>query len=290
MRGRTTVYHSLPAVKPTPAGVGIVARLARIAKIRWGCYDDRAVAVIGTEQSLFLGDMEGSECGQIRGNHRMSLQKRWNFLKGYLRSPRTVGAIAPSSRALASALCDPYRRHKGPARVLEVGAGTGSITRFLGSILGDQDELDICEIKPEFVQILKRDVLSHKNFSAAIASRRVRVYDTAIQQLAHENTYDFIISGLPFTAFGLHDVRDVFDVIRRSLKPGGVFSYFEYMGARKVSRVLSRGKNRERIREVSAFLSSNIQEHQFARRTVLRNLPPARARYLRFDAATVGTT
>lgn len=219
----------------------------------------------------------------------MSLQKHWQFLKGYLRSPKTVGAIAPSSRALASALCDPYRRHRRPARVLEVGAGTGPVTRFLGSILGEQDELDICEIKPEFVQILKRDVLSHDNFASAVAARRVRVYDTAVQQLARENTYDFVISGLPFTGFGLRDVRDVFDVIRRSLKPGGVFSYFEYVGARKASRVLAIGKKRERIREVSAFLTSNINEHQFEKRTVLRNLPPARARYLRFDSAVVGT-
>lgn len=214
----------------------------------------------------------------------MSLLKRWQFLKGYLRAPHTVGAIAPSSRALASALCEPFRRHRGPARLLEIGAGTGPITRYLGSILGERDELDICEIKPEFVEILKRDVLSHGNFASALATRRVRLYGTAVQQLARENTYDFIISGLPFSAFGLHDVREVFDVVRRSLKPGGVFSYFEYVGMRKVSRVLAVGKERERIRKVSAFLSSNIHEHQFARRTVLRNLPPARARYLRFDS------
>lgn len=213
----------------------------------------------------------------------MSLRRHWQFLKGYLRAPHTVGAIAPSSRALASALCEPFRRHKEAARVLEVGAGTGPVTRHLGSILGERDELDICEIKPEFVEILKRDVLSHDNFASALATRRVRLYDTAVQQLARENTYDFVISGLPLTSFGLHDVQDIFDVIRRSLKPGGVFSYFEYVGMRKVSRVLAVGKDRERIRKVSAFLSSNIHKHQFAGRTVLRNLPPARARYLRFD-------
>ncbi len=217
----------------------------------------------------------------------MSLLKRWQFLKGYLRAPQTVGAIAPSSRALASALCEPFRRHKEAARVLEVGAGTGPITRYLGSILGERDELDICEIKPEFVEILKRDVLSHDNFASAVATRRVRLYDTAVQQLARENTYDFIISGLPFSAFGLPDVQDIFDVIRRSLKPGGVFSYFEYVGMRKASRVLAVGKERERIRRVSAFLNSNIHEHEFAGRTVLRNIPPARARYLRFDSKVV---
>jgi len=219
---------------------------------------------------------------------RMSLRRHWQFLKGYLRAPQTVGGLAPSSRALASALCEPFRRHRGPARLLEVGAGTGPITRYLGSILGERDELDICEIKPEFVEILKRDVLSHGNFASGLAADRVRVFGQAVQEIAKEDHYDFIIAGLPFTAFGLPDVQDIFDVVRRSLKPGGVFSYFEYVGIRKAVRVLSAGKERHRIREVSAFLNSNIRKHEFAQRTVFRNLPPARTRYLRFETAAAG--
>lgn len=215
----------------------------------------------------------------------MSLRKQWQFLKGYLRAPQTVGALAPSSTALASALCEPFKRFGKPARLLEIGAGTGPVTRYLGSILGERDELDICEIEPEFVEILKRDVLSHGDFASGLAADRVRVFGQAVQEIAKEDHYDFIISGLPFTALGLPDVQDIFGVIRRSLKPGGVFSYFEYVGIRKATRVLAVGKERERIRQVSAFLSSNIRKHQFARRTVLRNLPPARARYLRFDSS-----
>ena len=212
----------------------------------------------------------------------MGLLKHWQFLRRYLRTPQTVGAVAPSSRALAAALCEPFRRHGKPARLLEVGAGTGSITRYLGSILGDEDELDICEIEPAFVEILKHDVLSHEHFAPAVAADRVRVIDTAVQDLAHENRYDFVISGLPLTAFGLRDVQDVFGVVRRVLKPAGVFSYFEYVGMRKVARMFSVGKKRDRVRKVSAYLTSTIHAHQFDDRTVLFNLPPARARYLRF--------
>ncbi len=86
------------------------------------------------------------------------------------------------------------------------------------------------------------------------------------------------------TAFALRDVRDVFRVIGRCLRPGGIFSYFEYVGLRRTSRLLSLGKRRRHKRMVSAYLSKRIKRHQFDRRTVLGNLPPAYARHLRFES------
>lgn len=210
------------------------------------------------------------------------MAQRWQFLKGYVRNPNVVGAVAPSSRALASALCRPFRSFSRPAKVLEVGAGTGAVTRYLGVLLGEKDELDICEMQPDFADILERDVLTNAALAPAVTTGRVRLLRSAVQQLTRENWYDFVISGLPLTSFELSDVQDVFDVIRRSLKPSGVFSYFEYVGLRKTSRLLSLGRQRARIRSVSAYLSQHIRDHQFDRQTVLKNIPPAYARHLRF--------
>lgn len=214
----------------------------------------------------------------------MGLSQRWRFLKGFLRRPHKVGAIAPSSAALASALCEPFRRHPRPASILEVGAGTGAITKHLGTLLGDRDRLDVCEVEPSFVEVLRRDVLSHPDFRPAVDAGRVKLLQTAVQELPSENRYDFIISGLPLNAFELSDVEDVFAVLRRSLKPGGVLSYFEYIGMRATSRMLALGRRRRRIRSVSKYMTGTIRKHQFDKRTVLKNLPPAYTRYLRFDA------
>ncbi len=213
----------------------------------------------------------------------MSLAQHWRFLEGYLRKPQVVGAVAPSSKALAQALCEPYHRYPRPAAVLEVGAGTGAITRHLGTILGEADTLDICEIEPTFTDVLRREVLTRADFASPVASGRVRLLEAPVQDLSHENRYDFIISCLPLNVFELNDVQDVFSALRSCLKPGGILSYFEYMGARRTSRYLAVGRRRSRIRSVSSFLSQNIREHQFDRRVVLRNLPPACARYLRFE-------
>lgn len=221
-------------------------------------------------------------CGCGKGIS-MQLEQHIRFLRRYLRSPSQVGAIGPSSRALAVALCEPYRRFSGPAKVLEVGAGTGAVTRHLGSLLGAEDELDICEIDPDFADVLRHDVLTQDDFAPAVAAGRVRLLQLPVQELPYENRYDFIISGLPLTAFRLRDLQNVFGVMRRCLRPGGMLSYFEYMALRKTSRLLSIGPRRARIRSVSAYLSRNIREHQIDRRTVFQNLPPAYARHFQFS-------
>jgi len=205
------------------------------------------------------------------------------FFKRYLNDPRTVGAIAPSSTGLSQALCDPYRWCDRPARVLEVGAGTGSVTRQIGRLLRPDDRLDICEINPVFADILEKDVLTNRDFRDPVAAGRVRLLRLPVQEIENADPYDFILSGLPFTAFELRDVEDIFEVIKRCLRPGGVLSYFEYVGLRKTSAALSWGKNRSRVRSVSSFMSKTIKDYQFARRTVFGNLPPAHARHLRFS-------
>ncbi len=205
------------------------------------------------------------------------------FLKGYLQRPHRVGAIAASSQALAAAICEPFRRHPHPARVLEVGAGTGAITRYIGTILGELDELDICEIEPKFVDFLHATVLTRAELSAAVDTGRVRVLCAPVQKLSHDKRYDFIVCGLPFTCFELGDVQEAFAVMQRMLKPGGVMSYYEYVGFRKTSRLFSIGRRRRRVKVVSAFLRRTIRKYQFDRRTVFQNFPPAHARHLRFD-------
>jgi hypothetical protein len=47
--------------------------------------------------------------------------------------------------------------------------------------------------------------------------------------------------------------------------------------------MLALSRPRSRIRAVSRYLTTNIRAHQFDRRTVIQNLPPAHVRHLRFD-------
>ncbi|GMU38832.1 MAG: methyltransferase [Phycisphaerae bacterium] len=205
------------------------------------------------------------------------------FVRQFISNPHSVGAIAPSSRVLARALCEPYQASQPPVSVLEVGAGTGAVTKYIGSVLRAGDTLDICEISPAFTDLLRRNVLTTPAFSGPAAAGRVRLLEGPVQDVIGDRKYHFIISGLPLTIFTVEQVSRILDALRRSLHPGGVFSYFEYIGLRKLSGALMTGRERRRAREVSKFLTTNIAAYQFQRRTVLINLPPAYARHWRFD-------
>ena len=214
----------------------------------------------------------------------MQLDHPITFIKGYIQNPRAVGSFFPASEALAAAMCEPYRRAKlRHATVLEVGAGTGPITRQIGSVLGASDDLDVCELNNAFADILEQHVLANEAFTPAVAQGRVRLLRIPAQKLNPERQYDFVICGLPFTAFDLSDVAEILAVIRRCMKPGAVFTYYEYAWVRRLSRACA-VRDRKRFREVSDYMSEVIRRYQFQRDTVWMNLPPAHVRHLRFDS------
>ncbi|MDP3204997.1 MAG: rRNA adenine N-6-methyltransferase family protein [Hydrogenophaga sp.] len=87
------------------------------------------------------------------------------FALGYLRHPRRVGAIAPASKALAQAILHEVMR-AAPNTLIEVGAGTGAITRALLPALAQADRFMVIERDPGFAQLLRRafpdlEVLNH---------------------------------------------------------------------------------------------------------------------------------
>ncbi len=67
-----------------------------------------------------------------------------------------MGAIMPSSQALARAGVAHLAQKQGPVRVLEAGAGTGSFTREIAPLLEPGDELDVVEINSELIAYLQQ--------------------------------------------------------------------------------------------------------------------------------------
>ncbi|MEI5136815.1 hypothetical protein RB199_37180 [Streptomyces libani] len=67
-----------------------------------------------------------------------------------------MGAIAPSGPRLGRALTRYVIPSPGSARtVLEVGPGTGAVTRHIAGSLGRLDTLDLVEANPRFVDLLQ---------------------------------------------------------------------------------------------------------------------------------------
>ena len=72
------------------------------------------------------------------------------FFRAFRRNFHTTGAILPSSRFLARAMTFDLKGPRRPARILEVGPGTGAVTREIVRHLQDDDRFDAVEINPSF--------------------------------------------------------------------------------------------------------------------------------------------
>jgi phospholipid N-methyltransferase len=213
----------------------------------------------------------------------MPLAHKLSFFRRYLSSPDVTGALAPSSRRLAAEMVRPFAARTKPSKVLEIGAGTGPFTRAIGELLGPQDHFDVCELQPDLADILERDVLSDGTLAEARREGRVRLIRGPVEEIDAPNTYDYVICGLPFTAFNVGQVRRIMRVIERNMKPDGTFSYFEDLAMRRLTCAVGYVTGKRRARRVSRYLNNMIGLHQKARKTVWINLPPAYSRHWSFN-------
>ena len=201
------------------------------------------------------------------------------FLQQLRREFEATGAVAPSSRFLARAITKPLEHRDGPARILEIGPGTGAVTRQIVQRLRPDDRLDLVELNGGFVEILQQKFRDDPVFQAA--ADRAKIHMCAVQDFEADGQYDFIISGLPLNNFPAELVREIFDVCFGLLEPNGILSYFEYMFVRRFRRVLSRGSERARLTALEEILDARLQQHRFRTNGVLANIPPAWVHHLR---------
>ena len=203
------------------------------------------------------------------------------FFGEFRRHYFTTGSILPSSRALARALTGPLRQRKMPARILEVGPGTGAVTAEILRCLRADDWLDIVEINEHFVAVLEKRFAEEPLWQRR--RKQVRLIHAPLQEVAGQAVYDFMISGLPLNNFPLALVRDIFKSYQRLLRADGVLSYFEYLLIRSLKLLLLRGPDRQRLEALSRLFEGEIHAHQFREQWVFPNVPPAVARHFRFS-------
>lgn len=205
------------------------------------------------------------------------------FLRQTFKDYYHVGAIAPSSRALARALARSLeeRPPSGPMRVLEVGPGTGALTRGILEQLRPGDSLVLCEINPDFAAHLDHRFATDPEFSQW--KNATEIICKPVEELATTHSFHHIVCGLPFNNFQPDTVRMIFAKFDALLQTNGTVNFFEYVAIRRIKRLVASRAERERLEHVEAVLKKLIANHQFRQQLVLWNLPPAWARSLRFS-------
>jgi phosphatidylethanolamine/phosphatidyl-N-methylethanolamine N-methyltransferase len=202
------------------------------------------------------------------------------FFREFLRNFHDTGAVTPSGRFLSAALArfvaQPSER---PRNILEVGPGTGAVTRHIIAAMAPDDRLDLVELNEAFVRKLQHRFQTEPHYQA-VASR-ARVLHCAIEKLPADQHYDLIISGLPMNNFSVALVKDILATLMRLLADDGTLSFFEYLAVRPARAIVSGRADRERLRGIGRAMHAILDHHEFRRDVVLRNVPPAWVHHVR---------
>jgi len=143
------------------------------------------------------------------------------FLKSWFKDPKLIGAVAPSGRALAKLMSTGLRPG---ARVIELGAGTGTVTEALLRTGVRPEDLYLLERNDAFFDILTRRFPRCPLVPADALQLRERFADAL-------HSFDFVVSGLPLLLFTPEQKSDLIEQVFDVLSPTGAYQQFTY-GAR----------------------------------------------------------
>ncbi|ERI08876.1 class I SAM-dependent methyltransferase [Aneurinibacillus aneurinilyticus] len=142
------------------------------------------------------------------------------FLTKFLRSPRNIGSVTPSSRFLAKAMVKPVDWNSAK-HIAELGAGTGVFTKQI-----DRLRLPDCKVVVFEQDRNMRKRLEHL-YPGLYYHHDACDISSAMKQYGI-NQFDYILSGLPFTNFSQKLRDEIMDEVERALKPGGTFVAFQF--------------------------------------------------------------
>ena len=145
------------------------------------------------------------------------------FFQLWLESPLTIAAVVPSSAVLARALAAPVPLDDPEGWVIELGPGTGVVTRAILDHGVRPDRLVVVEREPRLaelllrelpreVQVLTDDALHLGSLLRARGIHKVRA----------------IVSGIPLVAIPAPDQALLLNQAAELLQPGAPFLQFTY--------------------------------------------------------------
>lgn len=174
----------------------------------------------------------------------------------FIRDLKQTGAIAPSSKFLAKDLASQLRNDISkkdcpPLKILEIGPGTGPLTKVITHLLRPQDRMDIVEIHQHFYQTIKEQFVRPNVF----------VHHEDILQFRPGLTYDYIFSSLPYEAMSESLTEKIWQKKLDLCSQNAFICYFKYVSFRKFK---------------SDFEEQIVNRYQRNKKIVLRNLPPAK--------------
>ncbi|MBF6023664.1 class I SAM-dependent methyltransferase [Lysobacter niastensis] len=186
--------------------------------------------------------------------HRIRRHGLWTFFRQWLKNPLRTAALAPSGQELAEAVV--AELPPGAKRVIELGGGTGALTRALLSHGINGRGLLVVELNEALYEHLhKRFPLVHIELGDARELREVVNRDGYLAR----GPAEAVVSGLGLLAMPREHQRDILEAAFACMGGAGRFIQFTY------------GPQPPVAAEVVEELGLRVRRGAF----VLRNVPPA---------------
>lgn len=157
------------------------------------------------------------------------------FFISWLRAPRTVASALPSSPALGRLIAAQLPA-EGEGLVVELGGGTGAITRGLLDRGLDPARVVVVERSPEFAQVLRRKFPDVHVLNADAQMLRFALAEAGLGQPVHG-----VVSGLPLLTLPDRVCERILGEVAALLPPGRQFLQFTYGWRSPVPPAAARG-------------------------------------------------
>jgi phospholipid N-methyltransferase len=149
-------------------------------------------------------------------------QKALAFFLEFLRAPKQIGSVVPSSAFLERRLVRVGAVSRART-VVELGPGTGGTTQALLQALPADGRLLAIELDRRFAQMVSAEIddprfIAHLGSAEHIADA-LAAYDLPAP--------DVIVSGIPFSTMPRHVGENVLRAVRAALAPGGRFVAYQ---------------------------------------------------------------
>lgn len=157
-------------------------------------------------------------------------------------------------------------------RILEVGPGTGSITKFIIPLLQPGMTLTICEINPNFMQYLKAELEQMPAFQ----ERRDQIdfFLGPVQDLSAEKQYDLIVCALPFLNFPITLLDEIFDKLTNLSHSNTLMSFYQYMGLKRMRDLFSGFAKKQTSLAATQYIERQLCARQISKSEVWFNVLP----------------
>lgn len=189
------------------------------------------------------------------------LEASLRFCQYGVRDLRSAGSVWPSSRSLARAMVAPFE-HAPPRSIVELGTGTGAITRELLRVLHPEGRLYAVESNASLLEATTRRLVDRRLVplaaDASMCDELVRRHPEA----PWSEPVDAIVSSLPLTLFTAYQRAQVLETALSMMDGETAFVQFSYLHTVLLGE------------DLEAWLRERFVWVQ--RSTVLRALPPAR--------------